>query len=127
MSLPAEPVPVRADAAEISRAIESVLDNAIQHGGPGSPVSVRVDAEGNMARCRVSDRGPGAAPQILARAFEPFFTMKRGGTGLGLSLVRHVVEHHGGSATLRNNEPPPGCTAELLLPLADLPPTTEAV
>ena len=58
------------------------------------------------------------APEHLARVFEPFFTTRKHGTGLGLSLVKHIVEAHQGTVAIGNNVPPPGCTAEVCLPVA---------
>jgi signal transduction histidine kinase len=66
---------------------------------------------------QVIDSGSGIPEDLLPRIFEPFFTTRRGGTGLGLSIVKYVVENHGGTVAAFNNEPPPGCTFEVKLPI----------
>ena len=71
-----------------------------------------------MALVEVTDSGRGIPEESLSRVFDPFYSDRRGGTGLGLSLVKHFIENMGGSVRIRNNDPPPGCTAEVLIPLA---------
>jgi signal transduction histidine kinase len=66
---------------------------------------------------RIIDTGKGIPEESLSRVFEPFYSDRRGGTGLGLSLVKHFIENMGGSVRIWNNVPPPGCTAELRIPL----------
>jgi signal transduction histidine kinase len=68
---------------------------------------------------RVVDRGAGIAADILPRVFDTFFTTRRGGTGLGLAIVKHIIEKHGGSISLVNNDPPPGCTVTVALPVLE--------
>jgi signal transduction histidine kinase len=63
----------------------------------------------------VSDSGPGLAPEVRARLFEPFFSTKEGGTGLGLALVRKIVQEHGGNVRLES-EPARGTRATIALP-----------
>ncbi|MBY0505709.1 MAG: PAS domain-containing sensor histidine kinase [Bryobacteraceae bacterium] len=64
----------------------------------------------------IGDRGPGLAS--TANLFVPFFTTKPGGSGIGLVLARQIVEGHGGSLTLENREPGPGCEARVILPFS---------
>ncbi|TVR65341.1 MAG: hypothetical protein EA422_04460 [Gemmatimonadales bacterium] len=66
------------------------------------PVRVRLVQAGNRARVVITDRGPGIDPAFLDRIWEPDFTTRRKGTGLGLPLVRQVVEHHGGRVSAGN-------------------------
>ena len=63
----------------------------------------------------IEDEGPGLAN--TANLFVPFFTTKPDGSGIGLALSRQIAEAHGGSLTLENRIPGPGCRARLLLPL----------
>lgn len=112
------PFPVRVDAARIEQVILNLLDNAAQNSPPGSVIRVALSrADGNV-RLRVRDQGAGISPAALSRVFEPFFTTRANGTGLGLTLVKSIVEGHGGRVSLWNNEPPPGLTFEVSLPAA---------
>jgi signal transduction histidine kinase len=70
--------------------------NAIQATPPGGSIRVSTAAEDGHALLTVADDGEGIAPEHLALIFRPFFTTKKTGTGLGLSLARRIVEEHGG-------------------------------
>lgn len=110
---------VWADSQRLQQVFLNLLDNAAHHSPPGTEISVIVHPpEKDAVRVCVVDRGSGVPEEYIPRIFEPFFSLRRGGTGLGLNIIRNIIESHGGEATLRNNEPPPGCTAELRLPLA---------
>jgi PAS domain S-box-containing protein len=111
---------VVADAKKLQQVFINLLDNASQHSAETDPIRIEiVPPRAGSVKVRVIDRGRGAAPGVLPRAFETFFTTRRGGTGLGLSIVKHIVEKHGGAVSLVNNDPPPGCTATLILPLRE--------
>lgn len=88
--------PVEHDAAQIQQVLLNLLLNAIQAiQGPGN-VRVALGARDNFAAITVNDTGTGIAREHLPHIFRPFFTTKRQGTGLGLSLARRIVEDHGG-------------------------------
>jgi two-component system, OmpR family, sensor kinase len=102
------------DAALLARAVHNILVNARAHGHPeAEPLRVRVSREGASVRFVVADRGPGFAPGLAERAFEPFVRGEPSrtrpaagaGYGLGLTIVRRVVEAHGGHAFARNVSP----------------------
>jgi heavy metal sensor kinase len=99
-------VRARVDADRLRQALDNLVDNAIRHAGRGGDVGVRADREDGRLRVIVRDSGPGFAPDVLERAFEPFTRSASehddDGAGLGLAIVRAVAEAHGGSATARN-------------------------
>lgn len=101
------------DGARIQQIILNLLDNAAQHSPPGSEICVNAfEKTGDVHLC-VTDKGAGVSPENVPRLFEPFFTTRRSGIGLGLSLVKHIVETQGGHVVLYNNDPLPGCTVEI--------------
>ncbi len=113
---------VRADPTDLAIALDNLLDNAITYTDTGR-VRVGVNAMDETVIISVSDTGPGIPPEHQPRVFERFYRVDRGrsrdagGTGLGLALVRHVVERSGGSVTLEST-PGEGSTFTLVLPRA---------
>lgn len=110
--------PLRADAAQLERAFANLLENAIRHGGP-QPVSVRARALHNRVVVRVVDRGPGILRAEQDRIFEPFHRADGAvaeGAGLGLAIVRGLVEANGGTVTVESL-PGQGATFVVELPL----------
>jgi PAS domain S-box-containing protein len=113
-----DPVRVRADEAELQQALVNLLLNAIQACAPGGRVAVGVAVKGcDRVRIEVSDDGCGIAPEHQARIFEPFFSVRRGGTGLGLFLSLNVVRAWGGDI-LVDSVPGRGSTFAIVLPRA---------
>ncbi len=104
------------DAKQMSRAVLNVLLNALEAAGPGGRVRLfsRVTAE--ACEIEIRDDGPGLDEEAAERVFEPYFTTKPGGTGLGLSLTRGIVEEHGGRINLSSSEGQ-GCQVLIVLPL----------
>lgn len=97
-----EPVVVRGDRRLLRRALRNLIENARRYGGE-SPIEIEVEAQGDAARVRVRDGGPGVPAEERERIFEPFYrragSREQGdGVGLGLSLVRQIAELHRGSA-----------------------------
>jgi nitrogen fixation/metabolism regulation signal transduction histidine kinase len=111
------PVAVTGDALLLSRAVHNLVLNALEAGSPDSTVEVAVRAEGDRAVLEVLDRGPGLAPEVRGKLFEPYVSTKRRGSGLGLSLVRDIAGRHGGEVTLEDREGG-GARARLTLPRA---------
>jgi PAS domain S-box-containing protein len=139
-----EPAPellfLDADWDRLSQIVGNLLLNAAKFSGPGGATSVSVarDPDGGCASVRVVDDGIGIAPDIIERLFQPFTqadtTLDRGkgGLGLGLALVKGLVELHGGTVTARSDGAGRGAEFTLHLPLvpaeaaAPPPPATRA-
>jgi signal transduction histidine kinase len=113
-----ETLPVRGDRLLLSRAVHNLLLNACEASPDGGTVEVSVTRDGDRARVEVRDCGPGVAPDVRARLFEPYVSTKRRGSGLGLSLVRDIAVQHQGTITL-DDRPEGGACAVLCLPIAD--------
>jgi signal transduction histidine kinase len=98
---PGDDIPLSADPGQIGHLLHNVLGNAIEAAGPGGSVelSSHVDEQTRRAVVEVRDSGPGPAPGVAGRIFEPFVTGKREGIGLGLAVARRVAEAHGGILT----------------------------
>ncbi len=96
------------DEARMRQALHNVLDNALWHTPEGGTIYVRTDYRGDSLRIVVRDTGTGVEPEVVDSAFEPFVRGPRRrasmapGAGLGLSIVRSIIESHGGTASLRN-------------------------
>ncbi len=85
------------DAGRIREVVINLVDNAV---AAGEPVRVEVAAENKRLVIEVSDHGPGIPDDQRDKIFEPFFTGKTQGTGLGLAVVRRTVELHGGTISV---------------------------
>ncbi|MDE3187455.1 MAG: PAS domain S-box protein [Acidobacteriota bacterium] len=107
-------VHVRAGEAELQDLLINLLLNAIQASKPGSKVVVEARC-GSDVRVRVSDEGCGIAPECLQKIFEPFFSLREGGTGLGLFLSLNAVRNWGGDI-LVESVPGKGSMFEVVLP-----------
>jgi PAS domain S-box-containing protein len=114
-------VRVLMDRARLIRLFRNLIENAIFH----SPAAATVDVEAQrapavsssrprMVECRILDRGTGFDPRDLPRVFEPFFTRRREGIGLGLAIARRIAEDHGGRISASNRE---GGGAEVVVEL----------
>jgi two-component system, NtrC family, nitrogen regulation sensor histidine kinase NtrY len=96
--------PGRFDPAQLEQALVNLLHNAHESGSKPDDVHLRVRRLPNTVAIEVSDRGAGMTEAVLSNALLPFYSTKRGGTGLGLALVREIAEAHGGRVSLANRE-----------------------
>ncbi len=114
------------DADRLQQVVWNLLSNAIKFTPSGGTVSLRVERTGNMARFVVRDTGPGLPPEHIQFIFERFrqvdssTTRRFGGLGLGLAIVRHLVEMHGGSVAAESSGPGLGSTFTVSLPVRAL-------
>jgi nitrogen fixation/metabolism regulation signal transduction histidine kinase len=97
---------VQGDPTQIRQVIHNMLQNAQDAlgGQDDGEVTVLSRREGERVVLLFRDNGPGFPSEVLARAFEPYFTTKSRGTGLGLALVKKIVDEHGGDVRLSNRE-----------------------
>ena len=119
------PIWIDADSTRVSQALGNVLQNAAKFTNPGGLVEVTADRDAHgMAFVQVRDDGVGIERDLLGRIFEPFtqadesLHRTRGGLGLGLSLVKGLVELHGGTVEARSDGVGSGAELVLRLPLA---------
>ncbi|MDI3283756.1 ATP-binding protein [Polyangium sp. 15x6] len=124
LELPGEPVPVFADAVRLEQILVNLLTNAAKYTDPGGHITLCVARVGGRVELRVHDDGVGIAPQMLDRVWHIFEQAERtldraqGGLGIGLSIVRHLVEMHGGTVEARSPGLGHGSTFFVWLPLA---------
>jgi signal transduction histidine kinase len=109
--------PVSMDARLVRQAILNVAVNAAQAMPRGGRITLRTRREGADALVEIEDTGPGIPDEVRGRIFEPFFTTKASGTGLGLAVVKRIVEGHGGAVAVRS-APGAGTVFSLRFPLA---------
>ena len=111
---------VRADRRLLERAVVNLLENALQAVGEAGAirVSLRAGDQGRRVEIEVRDTGAGVPPEVRDRVFEPFFSTKTSGSGLGLALVKKIAEDHGGGVSLQS-APGEATRAVLWLPAAD--------
>lgn len=126
------PLAVEGDGLRLRQAIENLISNAIKFTPPNRSVTLRAYAQGDMAAIEVQDEGPGLRKQDSSRVFgrlQRLSAKPTGGersTGLGLSLVRRIVELHGGSVEAHNLANGQGSLFRILIPLAGSAPQPEA-
>ncbi len=106
--LPGGEVNFLADRVRLQQILANLLDNASKYGGPGCRIELSGALEGTDVVLRCKDNGPGIPPELHARIFMPLVRMESarqdapGGLGLGLALVRHLAELHGGSVCVNS-------------------------
>ena len=107
LQLPSSPAIIPGDSEELLRLLENLIENALKYGATGGRVIVSLTEQGSTdgggeVRIAVRDFGPGIAPEHLPRLTERFYRVDvgdsraQGGTGLGLSLVKHILNRHHG-------------------------------
>ncbi|MBI5480902.1 MAG: HAMP domain-containing protein [Deltaproteobacteria bacterium] len=104
------------DEGQLRQALLNLCRNAVEAMSGGGTLTVRVAAAGERLEISVADTGAGIAAEHLPRVFEPFFSTKEHGTGLGLALTQHIVAAHGGTISI-DSTPGRGTEFVVRLPL----------
>ena len=128
---PAGRVPVLGDTTRLVQVVSNLLSNAIKFTAPGGRVDVAFGQHDGRAWLRVADTGEGITPELLPHLFEQFrqadspTTRRHGGLGIGLAIVKHIVELHGGAVRAESAGVGQGAAFEVELPLTDVAPTAD--
>jgi signal transduction histidine kinase len=113
---------VKADVERLQQVFWNLLSNAVKFTPHGGLIDVYLERSDSLAEVRIEDSGPGVPPEFLPHIFERFSqadgssTRKHGGLGLGLAIVRHLVEIHGGTVSATNREAESGAILTVRLP-----------
>ncbi len=112
------------DRGALRQVLLNLLDNAVRYGPAGQTVTISTTSVWDDWTLEVADEGPGVPPDERDRIFAPYYRMKRdaggavGGTGIGLAVVRQLVQQHGGQVRVSNVEGRPGARFVVMLPIA---------
>jgi two-component system sensor histidine kinase BaeS len=113
---------VSVDRNRMAQVLANLLDNAVRHTPAGGTVTLAADVDGDAVSIRVSDTGSGIAAEHLPYVFERFYRVdtardrRTGGSGIGLSITRALVDAHGGHVTAASDGPGHGATFTVILP-----------
>jgi len=120
---------LRADRDQVIQVLTNLVQNALEavKDVPDGAVTVSTDTDGHYVTFSVADNGPGIAPEIAARLFEPYATTKSAGTGLGLAIAQRIaLEHNGELSYVGRSANGKGAVFRLLLPIEGPPPMSES-
>jgi PAS domain S-box-containing protein len=127
LRLPDDPIPLDADPVRLSQVFANLLNNAAKYTDRSGRIALRVERRGATVAVSVTDTGIGISPEALPTVFDmfsqatPALERARGGLGIGLSLVRGVVELHGGRVQARSEGPGKGSEFVVELPVVSAP------
>jgi two-component system sensor histidine kinase HydH len=115
LDLPDEPIELKVDREKLLQVLFNMLRNAMEALDGGGAVSIAVHEDGAGGHIIVSDDGPGIPDELAARLFEPFFSTKSMGTGLGMAICHSLVTQHGGEIRIES-APSGGARFDIVLP-----------
>ncbi|WP_435008958.1 hybrid sensor histidine kinase/response regulator [Tundrisphaera lichenicola] len=133
LTLPEEPILLDADLTRLSQVFANLLNNAAKYTEPGGEIALIAERQGGEAVVSVIDNGVGIPAEMLPRVFEMFTQVDRtlersqGGLGIGLMLVRTLVEMHGGSVDVQSEGQGLGCRFVVRLPIVESVPRSREV
>jgi len=114
--------PIEADPGRLHQAFANLIGNAIKYTQPGGKVRVRASRSRSLVEVTVSDNGPGISPEDQAHIFQKFYrtqtSLETEGTGMGLAIVKSIVEQHGGQVVVQS-EIDRGSRFVVALPVAE--------
>lgn len=104
------------DRAQLKQAFYNIIKNALQAMRSGGILRIRTEVDDSHVTISFIDSGHGIAPEQIGRLFEPYFTTKQNGTGLGLMIVQRIVREHGGTIEVESDKDR-GTTFRIKLPI----------
>ncbi len=115
----AEPIVVRADPVQLNVALRAICQNAVENLANGGHIQIEVEppAASGEVRISISDDGPGIKPEERRHIFDPFYSARQAGRGLGLGLSKawRIITNHGGRIEV-SSQPGPGVSFQVILP-----------
>jgi signal transduction histidine kinase len=111
---------IEVDRNQLKQAFYNIIKNSFQAMRSGGLLRIRTDADGAFVTISFADTGGGISPENMSKIFEPYFTTKASGSGLGLLIVRRIVREHGGEIDL-SSDVGKGLTITIRLPLRNQP------
>ncbi len=127
VSIVPDDLQLRGDPQRLEQALQNIAANAIRHSPEEGRIELHADRRGDRVRVAVRDTGPGIPEEHLPHVFDRFYKgdparqhSDQSSSGLGLSIVRAIVQRHGGSV-VASNAPEGGAVFELMLPVSDFP------
>jgi len=118
------PIPVSGDPGRLEQVLRNIIDNSVKYTAPGGVIGIEATIEGTDAVVKIEDNGVGVAPEMQMEIFDLFTqaaapdNVDDKGLGIGLSLVKNLVVHHGGTVQVRSNGRGKGSEFTVRLPLA---------
>ncbi len=115
---------ITADPAQMRQVVWNLLRNAVQASSAGDEVTVSLTPERDHVLLAIADHGPGISPEARDRLFDAFFTTRSHGVGIGLAVVKRILDDHGFTVEVDTSEPT-GTTFRVAMPRSPEPPRTE--
>jgi signal transduction histidine kinase len=100
--LPEKDFKINCDARKIEGVLSNIVNNAVQAINGQGEIDVETETDSKFLTIKIKDSGPGISEENLDKIFEPMFTTKTTGTGLGLVICKSIVEQHGGTISVTN-------------------------
>ena len=116
LECPTDLPPLRLDRDQIKQALFNIIKNALQAMSEGGLLRITAAASDRFLAVAFRDNGAGIAPEDIGHIFDPYYTTKAEGSGIGLMIVQRIIQDHGGRIDV-HSEPGMGTTFTVFLPL----------